>query len=40
MIVNGEFGRLWQETVVTYFKLVYKYLCRGAEQSHENLSED
>jgi hypothetical protein len=36
MTVNDEFGKMWNEAVITYFKVVSQCSPVGTEENHEN----
>jgi hypothetical protein len=35
-----ELGRLWNETIMAYFKVPFCHMLEGAEENHEILSQD
>jgi hypothetical protein len=35
--MNDDLERMWNEAVVTYFKVVTSYLCGGTEEDQVNL---
>jgi hypothetical protein len=37
LIANMELGRMWKDTVMSYFKILFQHLCRGAEEYQEHL---
>jgi hypothetical protein len=36
-IANIELERVWKDTVMTYFKILFQHLCGGAEENQEYL---
>jgi hypothetical protein len=37
-VINEELERRWKEPAVSYFKVLYQDLSRGAEENHKKIS--
>jgi hypothetical protein len=35
MIIDAEFGKMWEEVVVGYFMVTFQYFPGGTEKNHE-----
>jgi hypothetical protein len=35
-LVKDELGRMWKESVVAEFEVIYRHLLEGTKENHEN----